>query len=240
LVEGAGFAVHDVVFEFFDGDGFEGSHAAVEGDPCNPDGAIAEAFQQFGREMESGGGGGDGAGDFGVHGLVPLEIGRAGQLLPGAMNIRGEGRTTEAVQEKERIFEGDGFDSPDSLRLFFEDGQSGGVGLIGAGFAEMEDFAGFDSTGVFEEAAPVVVFRLPEEEAFDGSAGMSAEVKAGGNHFAVVENEAIVLSEVVQDIFKRAMVNLSGFSVHHQQSGGGAVGQRILGDELMGEFIIEH
>ena len=109
------FLVHGVVAKIGGFDGAKSAEADVEGDKD-----VGKLGKQFRGEMESGGGCGHGAGNFGVGGLVGGEVGRIEirQALPlaGLQDVGGEGRAAkrfkvELFHERthDQLAAGDGF-----------------------------------------------------------------------------------------------------------------------------------
>ncbi len=225
------FGVHGVFGEVVALDGDEGARADVEGDRRATDAGGFELVEELGGEVESGGGGGDGAGADGVDGLVVLDIGGCGCV---AVDVGGEWCLADALEEVEGLLRWYGADGPfaavESL-----DGFEAGIGVALAG----ELFAGLEAGGGAEHDAPGVVVVLVEEEGFDAAAGGALAEEAGGDDAGVVEDEAIVGMEVLADIVEGAVVDLSGVAVEDEEAGAVAWLDRVLGDAFGGEVVLE-
>ena len=107
--------VHGVVAEVSRLDWAEGAEADVKGDK-----SVMELRQKLRGEMEPGGGGSDGAGDFGVRGLVGIDVGRIkiGPALGPArlQDVGRERRSTKSLEVElfherthDQLAAGDGF-----------------------------------------------------------------------------------------------------------------------------------
>jgi len=87
LGQGEPFDVHLVVGEEVDLDREERAGADVEGEVGGLDAVLAEGLDQFGGEVQAGGGGGDGSGMAGIDGLIPFLI-EVGGGSGGPFDIR--------------------------------------------------------------------------------------------------------------------------------------------------------
>ena len=206
--------VHDVVFDAFGADGLEGADADVEGDEGMRDGG-----EDFGGEMQAGGGGGDGAFVGGEDGLIAFAVG--GLLV--TLHVMREGEVAVAIFV-------DGAIPGDESVAIFEDFLDGACGVAeGDLVLEFEAFAGFD------HAAPE-----------GGAVGFEAEdfavvvgEEAGGDDAGVVEDDAVLGLEVGGEVAEEAVFDEAGGAVDDQHAGGGAVGKGGAGDEFRGQVVVE-
>ncbi len=206
--------VHDVVFDAFGADGLEGADADVEGDEGMRDGG-----EDFGGEMQSGGGGGDGAFVGGEDGLIAFAVG--GLLV--TLHVMREGEVAVAIFV-------DGAIPGDESVAIFEDFLDGACGVAeGDLVLEFEAFAGFD------HAAPE-----------GGAVGFEAEdfavvvgEEAGGDDAGVVEDDAVLGLEVGGEVAEEAVFDEAGCAMDDQHAGGGAVGEGGAGDEFRGQVVVE-
>lgn len=92
------FFVHDVLAERGGFHGREGAEADVQRDEAEVRAGVAQLGEECGREVQSGGGRGDGAGGLGKDGLVALAV-AGGRLVRGAFDVgreRGFPRSSSA------------------------------------------------------------------------------------------------------------------------------------------------
>jgi hypothetical protein len=64
-------------------------------------------------------------------------------------------------------------------------------------------------------------------------------VEAGRQDAGIVEDEAVLGCEERREIAERAIFPLAGGAIDYQHPRPRAVGQRFLGDEIVGEVIVE-
>lgn len=128
--EGEAFLVHAMVGDVIALDGEEGAGADVEGQVGGLDSGIGESLEEFGGEMESGGGGGDGSGLAGVNGLITVAILDGGRAF-GAMDVGWERDFAVDFGEGEDV----GFELEEAMAfgIFIDDdgGERCGVGGVG-------------------------------------------------------------------------------------------------------------
>jgi hypothetical protein len=136
-----------VIFDAIGADGLKGSEADVECDFGGIDAALAEAVENFGGEVESGGGGGDGTGVAGEDGLVAITV--VGGI--GARDIRREGDVADTFEDGEEIIDGMEADV-----TFAELGASDNFGLEFVALAEEEALADSDFSAGTNQALPIV------------------------------------------------------------------------------------
>jgi len=68
---------------------------------------------------------------------------------------------------------------------------------------------------------------------------LAAAVEARRDHAGIVEHQAVVGLEVQGKVAEHAVFPLSGGAIDDQHPRPGAVGKRFLGDEIVGEVVIE-
>ena len=78
-----------------------------------------------------------------------------------------------------------------------------------------------------------------EDFDFSSRAMLAAAVEAGRQNAGIVEDEAVVGFEVGREIAEDAVFPLAGGAIDHEHPRRGAVGQRFLGDEIVGEVVVE-
>jgi hypothetical protein len=104
-LDGGGFGeevelfVEAVILDTLRADGLEGAEPDVERDLDGFDAASLELAEDFGCEVESGGGGSDGTALAGVDGLVTVAVG--GTIVAG--DVGGEWDMTERFERREEI-----------------------------------------------------------------------------------------------------------------------------------------
>ncbi len=190
--KGVELGVEADVSEVFDADWLKGAEADVEGEELSFNAAGAELGEDFGGEVEAGGGGGGGA-EFGggglggaglpgrcllrVNGLVALLIvgGIGGQLV--AADVGRQGHVSDLLDSCEEVGRGDEHEGAlaeaaggDDLGLEERLGETGGV--------ELEAFTDLDLAGGAAESAPDELAWVPGAEVF-GEKDLDAAGRAG-------------------------------------------------------------
>lgn len=64
-------------------------------------------------------------------------------------------------------------------------------------------------------------------------------VKSGRNDLRIINDKTVLRVQLINNIFKYFMLNITGFPVQNHQSGAGTVRQRILGDQFFRQIIIK-
>ena len=234
--------VHAVVFDALGLDGAEGAGADVEGDEGAADAAGLEVGEEGVGEVEAGGGGGDGADLAGVDGLVAFAV-EAGHLgvVGVAVDVGGDGGEAVTGEDVHEGCVGGEADAGAALVAAFEDvgeevafGEADGVADAGAAAAAAE--------GAPEADVAVGGFFLVAvgEEELGGAAGVGPGAEdACGEDAGVVEDEEVAGAEVVDDVGDVAVLDAVFGAVEDHHAGGAADGGRGLGDELLGEGVVE-
>ena len=111
----------------------------------------------------------------------------------------------------------------------------------GAGNAlcEIEYGARFESFGRFDEGFKNSRSDFFKGKDFDFGTGGFMALETPRVYTGVVQHEHIAGLEHVDDFAKLAMLDFVGGEIKVKQSGRGSVGQRGLGDQIFGEFVVE-
>ena len=233
-----------VLLDVGGGDGLEGAQADMEGEVGGANAGGGEFFQKLGCEVESGGGRGGGhlAAAVGVDGLVTLEVGGAllGRVL--ALDVRRQRHFAEAV--------GDPDDGGGRGVRPGRAGKSHARGPFGIFFAHRAGEGARDAEGGADgelfpgaEQAPPVVFIArgggAEQEALDGAAGGALGEEAGGEDGGVVAKKGVARAQVVADVGENAVLKAPGVAVNDEQPRGVAARGGSLGDEALGQGVVE-
>ena len=236
--EGVALAVEVDVFDAVYADGLEGAEADVECDVGGLDAALPEGFQNLWREVEAGGGRGDGAGLLGVDGLVALAVFWA----VFAMDVGRERHVADAVEGGVEV--GDWLEADGTLAVF----AVGDDFCLEAAVAKADDFSGEDFAAGADEGEPFPLGELLGEHDLDAAGGVMAglgmeagalAVKARGYDPGVVEDEEVAGLEEGGKVAEVAVGEGSGGAVEGEHARGGAVGEGFLRDEFFGEMEIE-
>lgn len=248
------FGVHGVLVERFGVDWFEGAGADVEGDGVDAGAARAEGVEEFGGEVEPGGGGGDGAGALGVgvDGLVAacVVVGVVGFVAgaPGLEDVGGEWDGAEAGEGVGRAVGGLEADGPFAGVVFFEEVEGGswfsfGLGFRVGGSEEFEALVWSEFAVGFEEDAPEggVVGVGAQVETFDFAGGVgSACAEACAEDERVVEGDGVVGGDVVREVADGAVFWVVGVvAADDEEARVLAALWRAGGDEVGGEVVVE-
>lgn len=247
--DGIRFWVERVIFDFIDTHRLECAEADVEGDLGGFDSAVADAGDDFGSEVESGSGGGDGAAFAGIDGLVAVAVG-------GGIRTDDVGRkrnVADVFHLGKKILCGGEADVALSELAAGDD-----FGLKFIVVAEVELLADCDLAAGTDETLPVVglALELASEEDFNASlekvatGGIAraerlglesgaAPIEARGEDARIVEDKEIGGAEEVGEIAELAVFEVAGRRGEMEKAGGGAVFQRLLCDEVFGKMVIE-
>jgi len=198
-----------------------------------------EGSEQLGREVQAGGGRGDGdlAGAISVNGLVTLDVARTLGGRVGALDVGRERDVAEAVGDiDDRLAGGRGeADERGALGVFGEDG-AGEVVAVGKGGADGKFFAGADK-------APPDVVAVDgigaEEEALDHTAGGPIGVEPSREDGGVITKEGIAGAQKVWKIGKRMVSQGAVGAINDKETRGIATRGRRLRDEVRRQVVIE-
>ena len=85
------------------------------------------------------------------------------------------------------------------------------------------------------DALPSAFPQIPQQQDFYSTprAGLLA-IEPGGDHFRVVDDEAVPRGQIFPDLIKMAVGHLAGLPVQHHQAGGIPFFQRGLGNQFFG------
>ena len=143
-----------VLLDHFDADGLKGAESDVQGDFGDLDAAGADAVENFGREVQSGGWRGDRAERPGVHGLVLLAVERR----VGAIDVGRKRDVSDALEHGEEV--GDRIEAQMALAELAASDDLGGefVRLLGGVEAEVDAFADAQLASGMNESLPHIGF----------------------------------------------------------------------------------
>ena len=181
------FFVHLVLGE---GDGLHGrerAEADVEGHEGNVCAGGLDLREDAGREVKSGGRGGDRAGGLRVDGLVAFAVGGGG-VVRRAMDVGWQRGFAKCVKGGGEVFRAGEFEAAVAVGIFFahDGGEGGGVSLV---VGELDRGAGADAFAGAEERPPVVGGDFFGEEQLDLSAGVFfVAAEARRNDAGIVED----------------------------------------------------
>lgn len=209
--------------------GLEGPESDVEGDAVDLGAALAAGAEDFGGEVEAGGGCGDGARVLGEDGLVALAV----RLGVGALDVGRQGDMADFVEEGEQI---GGVEDQGALAEFALSGDGGGE--VGG---ELDLGAGADLASWFDEGLPGLgTGGGVEEEDFDrGCGGGEVAVEPGREDAGVVQDQVVLGGEVGGEVFETVVAPSLGVAVEHEHARIGAAGEGLLGDGGFGEVEVE-
>jgi hypothetical protein len=212
---------------FFDGlrvERLEGAEADVEGYFGAAGWALLEDIL---GEMEAGGGSGDTASFAGEDGLVAFGV----VCVVRSADVGREGDVAVGFDGLPFVFGVEADAAFAVFKAFFDAGFEARRELHHRAWREFAAGSYKGSPGVAE---------LFGEEDFDaaGVAGAVAD-EAGFEDARVVEDEEIGGLEVAGEVAELAVLPGLGFPVEDQHAGAVAGSGRILGDQLLGQFIIE-
>jgi len=238
-----------MVLHLFSADRLESSETDVEGNLSGFDAAGADAVEYFRRKVKPCGRSGHGTTFASVDGLIAVAVG--GRI--GAGNVGRERDVADAFHASEEIL-----CRREADVALAEFAASDDPGLKFIVIAEEEMLTDADFSAGADEAFPVVgvLLELACEEDLDASVqelarggiaraerlGFEAgatSVKTGGKYFRVVEDQKVGGTEEIGEVAELAIVELAVGGRKVEEAGGGAVGERLLGDEFFGEMVVE-
>jgi hypothetical protein len=228
--DAAPFLVHDMVVRVVGLDRKKGAGADMERQRFPKDAGLVERLDQARREMERGGGRGDGAFARGEHGLVIKKVAVVGAAPAGDV---GRQRHPAGALEQEL----DWFlalELEEDVLAFF--GNEGGDAL-----AEIDPVAFAEAPGVADEGAPGAgADSLVEGRADSGLAAPALEL--GRDDPGVVEDENVAAAEEAREIEDGSV--LEGVRADEEEAGGIARGcgaeRDVLGREAEVEEVYAH
>ena len=232
------FAMDGVGFDGVGRNRFERPETDVKRDIRKIDTGGGERLEQLGREVEAGGGGGDGdlAGAVGVDRLITFGVRGAGGDGAVALNVRGQRDLTLAIGDGgDRLAGGRGEAHVGGAVGFFGDDFAGeGAGGVGERGADGEFAAGF-----YEAAPSVVAIDGTEEEAFDLAAGGTSGVKSRGENGGVVAKKRVSRAEESREIGETVVGEGVRRALDDEEPGLIAAGGRSLRDEVRRKLVVE-
>ena len=90
-----------------------------------------------------------------------------------------------------------------------------------------------------EHVPLAVIAERPDEQQLEPSAARPTAAHAGRDHAGVVQNDQVVGAEEPRKVGDAGMTAGSRRPVEHQEAGIGAVGRRLLGDQLRGQRVVQ-
>ena len=223
------------------------AQADVQSDGRNFGAGLTALAQDFRREVQARGGRGHGTGMGGEDGLVALAVER----LVGALDVRRQGHVADAaelLEEVAGVMEAQG--------ALAEGAATGDFGLqlaieadaladahLAAGMHQRLPGGGVAGVRTNQEdfhfalqilAAGGVL--LPDGEGVHAGA---MPVEAGWENFGIVEHQAVAGPQELRQIAEGGVLPAPLVAEEHQHARGGAVLQRALCDQLLGQGIIE-
>ena len=104
------------------------------------------------------------------------------------------------------------------------------IAAVGGNAAQQKDFD--RAAQVFADLGVVLA---DGQRAHSGAMAEEARGKDAG----IVDHQAIARVQVLRQVAKRAVFPAAPLPVDHQHAGGGAVGEGFLGDQFLGQVVIE-
>lgn len=215
LAERVVLGVHDVILDLLCLHGLEGADADMERDE-----GVRNLRQHFWREVQSSRRRGDGAFLASEDGLIALLVGfavfalhvvRQGEMAV-SRNIDGPVELQHAVAVFENL-------DHSTYRLANLDG------VTEAEFLPRSDHASPTCRG--EGIQPKNLARAVVGE------------KTRWHHAGVVEHEEIAIADELRKVSKHAMLDLAGGAIHDHHARGSPIRQRLAGDQLRWQMVVE-
>ncbi len=214
--------MHVVVFDLVDPHRLEGARAHVQGDESPLDALGGDLFQQRFVEVQACGGRGDRTGTFGIHGLVALTV----SALVRAVDVGRQRHVADAVEQWQHFFGEAQLEERVMARDHF-----------GLAAAIDEDHRAFlrRLAGAHMGQHPVAVEDALDQH-FQLAAGSFLAEQARRNHPGVVEHHQVTRAQVLEQVGELPVRQRAGWPIEHQQTAAMALGQRVAGDQGIGEF----
>jgi hypothetical protein len=216
FADGVAFLVHDVVCELLRLHRCKRPQPDVEGEERALDAGGLQRGQQPRREMQPGGGRGEGAGRLGIHGLVTLVIGA--QVTAGrAADVGRQGcfaQPRQLVQEVLRALE----PQPAMPLLVHCQDRRGDPGRRASAVEQDDRSARLGAAAGLEQGPPVVRRNFLGQQDFEAAAALRIpSPQAGGNHAGVVEHQQVARAQPAREIRKGLVRQRAGSAVEHQE-----------------------
>jgi len=238
-----------VIFDALDADGLKSSQADVQGYIDSLDLALADAVEDFPREMKASGGGCHRSTLLRIDRLIPLTI--MGGIR--TRDIRREWNVADAVKGSEEIDDGL---KTDAAQAEFRAGEDLGLQFIP--LAEKQAFAHADFAAGPNQAFPIVGLggELVGQENLDaaaeeiacrrivradrvGAGAFAAAIEPRWKDAGVVENEQVAGLQELREMAEQAVGTAAGGSLQVEHAGTIASGKRFLGNEVVGKMEVE-
>ncbi len=223
--------IHGVILDGVAFHRTEGAGADMEGEFDDAAAAGADFLEHFRSKMKAGGGRGDGAGVFGVDGLIAFGI-VLGEVI--AVNVGGQGRFTDVLEGVEDGVGAGGADTVQSVGAVFEN-------LEGEAAVKADMGADFRAAAAFHHHQPFAVGALHRfnKEAFHLTAGVFVTMGTGGNDAGVVEDQGIAGADEAGKVVHNAVGSGAAGAVQTEHAGLIPFLGGVLGDEAFRKIVIE-
>lgn len=226
--------MHAMIAQVVHFDGLKSAEADMQNDFGDGRASRANPIEKLRREMQTGGGGGDRAGHSGVDCLVLLAIDLI-VLFVGkiAMDVRRQGHGADTIENLSSIVGRlDRYLAHSAIQMTAPDDRPRSA-------VERKVFAFAKAPRAGEQDAPSAGGVFHKEQARDSTAGGAPGDKPCRKDTGAVEHEAIGRGEVLREICKDSVLNLSGISVKDEETCGIAPVERLLGDESRWQVVLK-
>ena len=214
--------MHVVVFDLVDPHRLEGARAHVQGDEGTLYTLGGNLLQQRLIEVQACGRCGDCTGSFGVHSLVALTVG----ALVGAVDVRRQRHVADTVEQRQHLFG----EAQLEQRVMACDH----FGLAAAIDEDDRAYLG-RLAGAYMGQHPMAVEHALDQH-FQLAAGSFLAEQPRRDHPGVVEHHQVAGAQVLEQIGELPVRQRAGWPIEHQQTAAMALGQRVAGDQGIGEF----
>ena len=220
--------MHLVLFDVVDLDRTERPEADMQSDFADGDAHVFDLFQEFRREVQTGGRRRGGAQLVAVDGLVPLLV------LEFFVDVRRQRHLADLLENGVEVAViGKPHDSAAVVRDV-------GHGACEPSIAKGKDGARFRPLARLAEALPEVQFSLLQQQELDDRSRLLLDpVDAGRQDAGVVQDEAVAGTQIVEDVRKMTVFDLAGDPVEMEHARGIALPERCLGNQFFRQFIPE-
>ena len=238
-----GLGVHGMLADGVGGHGAEGAGPDVQRHLVEAEATLAQGGDEGLGEVEPRRGGGHGAVEAGEDGLVTVAVGRLGV----AVQVR---RQRDLARRLEHRGEGQGCGRPAELDVgilvVLRDALRREGDRLSAYVEFHRERALLPAFGVADETSPthgrrggeghLVVLLGLKAKHLDARACGLVELQAGADDLGLVEDQQGALGQEVADVLELRL--LYPAVLEHQQLGGVALGQGVLGDAVLGQRVV--
>ncbi len=213
-----------VVFEVLAIDRLKCPETDMQSDFGQGGAGISDAVQNLAGKVQAGSGGGNGAALAREDGLVTVAI-RESVL---ALDVRRQGHVTETVQCGVDVFVAEEADRPFAAFALSDD--------FDREVIELNDRARSEFAPGPNQSAPfALVFRNRFKKQDLGFASQQARRQ----HAGVVQDDAIAFAQEGWELAELPVFESLLGAMNHEHPRAVAFGGRLLGDQLLGQFVIE-